>query len=380
MQALFNRLQGDKQIWMIVSVLSIFSILAVYSATGTLAFKNLNGNTEYFLLKQLLLVAVSLGLIYTIHLINHNYFSRLSQILLYLSVPLLLITLFFGTNINEASRWLTLPVLNISFQTSDLAKLALIMYTARMLSKKNENDKNIDSFVRNIVPILLVCMLIIPADLSTGLLLFITCLVLMFIGRVSWRHIGLTIWLGITIFSFYVSIASLTGFGRLDTWQNRFVSFIQNEDEKESYQIQQSKVAIANGGLIRIAPGRSIQRNFLPHPYSDFIYAIIIEEYGLFGGLLIMVLYLAFLRRSIRIFQYSPGKFGALLAVGLSISLVIQAMMNMAVTVGLLPVTGLTLPLVSMGGTSLLFTGVAIGIILSVSRYTEAQNAKAKLF
>lgn len=378
MQGIFNRLQGDRTIWFIVMMLSIFSLLAVYSSTGTLAFRQQGGDTEYYLFRHFFLLGGGLLLMYVAHRINFNYYSRIAQLMLYVSIPLLLITLLFGTDIHDARRWLTVPIIDISFQTSDLAKLALIMYTARILSRKQHLIDDFDQgFLPVIIPVLVICVLIMPADLSSALLLFFTCLIVMFIGRVRLKHMGLAIWMGITVFLLVIFIASVTPYeGRLGTWKKRIVNF-WNDQDGESYQVKQSKIAIANGGLVRVAPGKSVQRNFLPHPYSDFIYAIIIEEYGLLGGLIVMVLYLWLLQRAIRIFVKSPGAFGALLAVGLAISLVIQAMMNMAVTVDLLPVTGLTLPLVSMGGTSLLFTSVSIGIILSVSRYIEQQAIPA---
>ncbi len=380
MQGIFNKLQGDRTIWFIVMMLSIFSLLAVYSSTGTLAFKQQGGDTEYYLFRHLFLLGGGLLLMYIAHRINFNYYSRIAQLMLYISVPLLLITLAFGTDIHDARRWLTVPIIDISFQTSDLAKLALIMYIARVLSRRQHIIEDFDQgFLPVIIPVLVVCVLIMPADLSSALLLFFTCMIVMFIGRVQLKHMGLAVWMGITVFMLVIAISSVTSYeGRLGTWKNRIANFM-DDSEGDSYQVVQSKIAIANGGLVRLAPGKSVQRNFLPHPYSDFIYAIIIEEYGLFGGLMVMILYLWLLQRAIRIFVKSPGAFGALLAVGLAISLVIQAMMNMAVTVNLLPVTGLTLPLVSMGGTSLLFTSVSIGIILSVSRYIEQQEGDLPL-
>ena len=372
-QTLLSKLQGDRTIWAVVALLGIISMLAVYSASSALTLKASAGiSNEYYLLRQAALLGFGFVIMFLAHRVNYSYYSRIAQLMLYISIPLLLITLLVGTNIHDARRWLTVPVLGISFQTSDLAKLALIMYTARMLSKKQHVIKNFDrAFLPIAIPMLTICMLIVPADLSTASLLFFTCLILMFIGRISLRHIGLTLWLGLSVLLFYVGISSLTNSGRLTTWKSRIESFVNKTDEEDNYQVMQAKIAVANGGLIRFAPGKSYQRNFLPHPYSDFIYAIIIEEYGLLGGGVIVLLYLVFLYRSIRIFARSPGAFGALLAVGLSISLVIQAMMNMAVTVNLLPVTGLTLPFVSMGVTSLIFTSLAIGIILSVSRHIE---------
>ncbi|HRI28128.1 MAG TPA: FtsW/RodA/SpoVE family cell cycle protein [Chitinophagales bacterium] len=368
MQLLLNKLHGDRTIWLIVILLSLFSILGVYSATGSLAYRQMGGNTEYYLLKQLFITGFGLLLMYLSHRVNHLYYSRIAQVMLYISVPLLALTLFFGTEINDAKRWITLPVLNISFQTSDFAKLALIMYTSRMLSRKQHIIKDFDrSFVPIVLPMVIICMLIVPANFSTAALLFTTCVILMFIGRVHMRHIILTLWLGVSVFGLYVAAATLTGKGRVETWKSRIDSYINPTPEKQ-YQVLQAKIAVANGGLVRLAPGKSMQRNFLPHPYSDFIYAIIIEEYGLMAGIFIIFLYLALLYRCIRIFARGPDAFGAMLAVGLGVVLVVQALINMAVTVNLLPITGLTLPLVSMGGTSVLFSSISIGIILSVSR------------
>ena len=350
---MLSKLKGDRTIWFITILLSLFSMLAVYSATGALAMQQ-GGNTEYFFLRQILMLSIGFGIMYAAHLVNYNYYSRIAH---------------------DARRWLSIPVLNISFQTSDLAKLALIMYTARTLSKKQQIIKDFDkAFIPLILPIIVVCLLIVPANLSTAAVLFATCLILMFIGRVSLKHISLTVACGIAAFLVFIGIATLTSFKtRLDTWISRVEKFTERDKEVD-YQTSNAFVAIANGGLIRLAPGKSIQRNFLPQPYSDYIYAIIIEEYGLLGGIIVLSLYLWFLYRCILIFIKSPGAFGALLAVGLSLSLVIQAIMNMSVTVGLLPVTGLPLPLVSMGGTSLLFTSFAIGIILSISRQIETQK------
>ncbi len=371
MDWVFNKVKGDRTIWLIVLLLSLFSLLAVYSSSGTLAYKYKSGNTEYYLLKHFLLIVFGLGIMYLAHLVNHQYYSRIAQVLLYLSIPLLFITLLFGTDINEAKRWITLPLINVSFQTSDLAKLALIMYTARLLSRKQAWIKTFrHAFIPIMIPTLLVCSLIAPADLSTAAILFLTCLLLMFIGRINLKYIFIMVGSAVTILAIFIAIAvNLPNQGRVETWENRIKSFMN--DDRGSYQVQQAKIAIASGGVIGKGPGNSTQRNFLPHPYSDFIYAIIIEEYGMAGGILLIALYMLLLLRSVKIVLKCPRAFGALLAVGLSLSLVIQAMINMAVTVNLLPVTGLPLPLVSMGGTSLWFTSLAIGIILSISRNVE---------
>ena len=374
---LVKNIKGDRYIWAIVLVLSLFSLLAVYSSTGTLAYKYRAGNTEYYLMKQILIIGGGLGLMYFTHLINYKYFSRISQILYYLSVVLLIITLFFGTDINEAKRWITLPGVNLTFQTSDLAKFALIMYLARMLSKKQDMVRSFsEGFWPTIFPVVVICGLIAPEDLSSALVLFSTSVLIMFVGRIHLAYIGGLVGISLLCVGMFVTLLftlpeeSMPG--RMTTWKARIEAFANlNGEQEEPYQLVQSKIAIAKGGFFPNGPGNSTQRNFLPHPYSDFIYAIIIEEYGFFGGVFIVFLYLAFLVRSAFIVRKAPKAFGALLAFGLALSLTIQAMINMSVAVGLVPVTGLTLPLVSMGGSSTIFVSLAFGIILSVSRDAE---------
>ncbi len=361
-------------IWAVVMFLSIVSLLAVYSSTGTLAYRSQGGNTTYYILKHSSILIVSLGIIFITHMIPFKFYSRLSQLFLFLSVIMLVITLIMGTTINEASRWLTLPGLGFTIQTSDFAKLSLIMYLARVLSRKQYAIKDLhDSFFRLLVPILVVCGLIMPANLSTSLILFATCIILMFIGRVRTRYLIGLVLSGILFLSIFIAIALYSqSEGRLGTWRNRIESFVTKSGEG-SYQVEQSKIAIATGGLLGKGPGNSSQRNFLPHPYSDFIYAIIVEEYGLVGGLIVLFFYLWLLYRAGIIVKRSSRTFPAFLATGLTLSIVIQAMINMAVVVNLFPVTGQPLPLVSMGGSSLVFTSIALGIILSVS--TGVQKA-----
>jgi len=310
-----------------------------------------------------------------------------ATILFLLSIPLLFYTLKFGSSINDANRWIKLPVINMTFQTSDLAKLALFMYISKQLSRKQNVIKNFKKgFLPLIVPVIIICLLIAPANLSTAVLVGGTSLMLMFIGRVSTKHILLVIGTALlpVIFLIVVSknyynkeenktkeLPSVLTIGRMPTWIKRVQDFMYADKTEASYQVQQAKIAIAQGSWFGKGPGKSEQRNFLPHPYSDFIYAIIIEEYGLFGGAVILFIYMLFLFRSIRLFQKCPYAFGAFLAVALSFTLVIQALVNMAVNVNLFPTTGVTLPLVSMGGSSLWFTCFAIGIILSVARNVE---------
>ena len=377
MNQLLSYTRGDRVIWFIVIILSIFSMLAVYSSTGTLVYKYQGGNTEHYLFKHAITFFLSFGLMYAAHKIRYTYYSRLSQLALILAVPLLILTLLMGTNLNEASRWITLPGTNITFQTSDFAKLALIIYVARILSKKQDNIKDFKTaFVPIMLPVLIVCGLILPANLSTAAVLFTTCLVLMFIGRVNLKYILLLLGAGALCLTIFISIALLSNTpGRVATWKNRMGNFTK-KDVDGNYQVQHAKMAIATGGLMGKGPGHSRERNFLPHPYSDFIYAIIVEEYGLILASGIILLYLILFYRCIKNVNKNPRAFATLLSIGCGFSLVFQAMINMAVAVNLFPVTGQPLPLISMGGTSILFTGIAIGIILSVSREIENEEAE----
>lgn len=367
--------KGDRVIWLTVMLLSIFSILAVYSSTGSLAYKYQAGNTEYYLIKHGFILLFGFGLMYGAHLLKYTVYARFSKIAIIIAIPLLALTLFTGTNLNEASRWLTLPIVNLSFQTSDLAKLALILFVARMLSKKQDNIKDFKTtFVPIMGPVIITCALILPANFSTAAVLFATCVILMVIGRIRIKYIMMLMGIGVIAFAMFIGISKLVGYeGRIATWEKRIETFM-NDDGESSYQSQQAKIAIASGELFGKGPGNSSQRNFLPHPYSDFIYAIIIEEYGLFGGAIIVALYLVLFFRAIQIAQNSPRAFATFLAVGCAFSLTFQAMINMAVAVNLFPVTGQPLPMLSMGGTSIWFTSIAIGIILSVSRDDEKEG------
>ena len=396
---LLKKTRGDKVIWALVVLLTLVSLLAVYSATGSLAYKNYKGNTEVYLFKQVAFIFGGLLVIYFAHLVNYTFYSKAARIIFLISLPLLFYTLFFGVKMNEGSRWIKLPIINMTMQTSDLAKLALFMYLARLLSKKQDMIKDFKKgYLMVIWPVLLTCLLIAPANLSTALLLGASCLLLLFIGRANTKHLLLTIGLAMIPITLLIAAAvvrhhsesseeaaltktnssALTA--RVETWISRVETFIYGgqDSDTDAYQVNQAKVAISKGGLLGVGPGNSTTRDFLPQAYNDFIYAIIIEEYGLVGGGFIVFIYLVFLFRCIRIFKRCPFAFGAFLALGLSFTLVIQAMANMAVNVNLFPVTGVTLPLVSMGGSSFLFTCLAIGIILSVARNVEIMEGKAE--
>lgn len=389
---ILNRTRGDKVIWAIVIMLTMISILVVYSSIGSLAYR-MNKSTESYLFRQVGYICLGVVIIYFAHRVNYTIYSKVASLLFLISIPLLIYTLKYGSNINEANRWIKLPVINLTFQTSDLAKLALFMYMSRLLSRRQSVIKDFKKgFLPLIAPVGIICILIAPANLSTALLIGGIGLMLMFIGRVSVKHLLLVVGVALIPLVFLVSVSShyydkeenvskdlpaVLSFGRMPTWVKRVQNFMYADKEEASYQIQQAKIAIATGGIMGKGPGKSEQRNFLPHPYSDFIYAIIIEEYGLVGGTVILLIYLLFLFRSIRLFRRCPYAFGAFLAVALSFTLVIQAMVNMAVNVNLFPTTGVTLPLISMGGSSLLFTCFSIGIILSVARNVEQAEGKS---
>ena len=368
--------KGDRTIWIVVLLLSLLSILAVYTSTGTLAYSKQGGDTEHYLIKHTTLVLTGLALMYITHLANYRIFSRIGHLAIWVAAPLLVATLMSG-EINDASRWLTVPVINASFQTSDLAKVALIIYLARSLSRKQEQIKEFkQAFVPLMIPIFITCGLILPANFSTAALLFATSMVLLFIGRVNVKYILALAGIGIVSFALFIVIALNFDLpGRIGTWKARIENFRSGKGEG-NYQADQAKIAIASGGLIGMGPGKSEQRNFLPHPYSDFIFAIILEEGGVLTGSFVVLLYLILFLRVIRMVRYSPQTFATFLAVGCMLMLLFQAFINMAVAVNLFPVTGQALPLVSMGGTSIWFTSIAIGIILCVSRFCVPDGGK----
>ncbi|MEI6488619.1 MAG: FtsW/RodA/SpoVE family cell cycle protein [Bacteroidota bacterium] len=367
-------IKGDKVIWTVVVLLSLLSILVVYSSVVALAYRYKGGDTSSYLVKHIFIVGSGLFIMYLIHKVKYTYFSRISQIAFLVSMPLLFYTLVKGVSAGEASRWLAIPGTSLTFQTSDFAKLALIAYVARMLSLKQDVIKDFKkAFLPVVFPIAIVCALILPANFSTAALLFLTCMVLMFVGRINTKHLLILIGSGLVFGALLILL--IFNFPNIikrgETWKARIENF-KNGDSQSNFQAEQAKIAIATGGIVGKGPGNSMQRNFLPQAASDFIFAIVIEEWGLIAAIIIVFLYIVLLFRGIRIANKSERTFGSLLAVGLTFSLVFQAMINMAVAVNLFPVTGQPLPLVSMGGTSIWFTSIAIGIILSVSKDVES--------
>ncbi len=360
-----ENLQGDRVIWAVVFILSLISILVVYSSIGTLAYKR-SVSPEKYLFTHTLHVAIGLVAMWFAHRIDYRYYSKLSRLALWVSVPLLIYTFTSGTTVNDAARWINIPFINTSFQPSDFASLALIINLASMLSKRQQN---IDDIKESLIPILfwcgLICGLIALTNMSTAVLLLLTCMLIMFIGRVPMRYLAMLLFVGVLFGSlaFELGVRKGTVINRVKD----FVEYAKGEKEPQ-FQLKHALIAIATGGIKGKGPGNSDQRNILPHPYSDFVYAILIEEYGMLGGIVVLGLYLVLLHRGMKAAYNSERAFAGLLSAGLSFDLVCQAMINMGVVVGLGPITGQPLPLISMGGTSMVFTGIAVGIILSVSR------------
>ncbi len=378
MNALLERLKGDRVIWMTAFFLGLISLLAVYASIGSLAVKR-DGSTFHFLFKHGAMLATGGLIMYYVSKLRYSAYSRLAQLAIWVTAGLLLLTLLLGSNINDASRWLRIPFIGLSFQTSDLAKVVLIAYLARVLGKHQEEEWTFkEVIIKLMVPVGAICGLILPANFSTAAMLFAICLIIMFIGRVPLKYIFSIIGLGVAAFALLIALAKVSPglLPRADTWAKRIDVFMGRVPDTElsdaNYQVEHAKIAIATGGLLPNGPGSGASRNWLPHPYSDMIFAFIVEEYGsILGGLGLLLLYSILLHRAVRIAGRCEKPFGSLVAVGLGLLLVVQAMINMAVAVNLVPVTGQPLPLVSMGGTSVWFTCLAIGIIISVSRSSE---------
>ncbi|MGB2225292.1 MAG: FtsW/RodA/SpoVE family cell cycle protein [Polaribacter sp.] len=376
MKSIFKQLQGDKTIWAIVAILALFSFMPVFSASTNLVYVVGKGSTMGYLLKHMVLVIMGFVIIYIVHRIPYRYFSGGSVLMIPVVVMLLIFTLAQGTLIGgeNASRWIRIPFVGMGFQTSTLAGVVLMVYVARYLAKNR--DKAIDfkeSLIQFWLPIGLVLMLILPANFSTTAIIFSMILVMSFIGGYPLKYLGYIV--GIGVFSLALFILVVKAFpdampNRVQTWQSRIENFATNEG-KESYQVEKAKIAIVTGGMVGKGPGKSVQKNFLPQSTSDFIYAIIIEEFGLIGGVLIVSIYFLLLFRLFVVVRNTATVFGSLLVLGVGLSIVFQAIINMCVATNLFPVTGQTLPLISSGGTSIWMTCFALGMVLSVSASKE---------
>lgn len=370
-------IKGDKVIWLITIIFSIASLLIIYSSTVSLSYQK-NTSSEMLLFKQIIIMVFGLGLLYIAHHIHFIYYSRIGQLLMILSIPLLLATLFIAPSINDATRsiYVNLPITgSLSFQPSDIAKLAMMMFIARFLAKNNQRELTFKQFMLKIgLLLIIVTFLILRSNLSTAAILFMVSILVLLLGNAYWKNILKLLGIALLGFSSLLIVGKFVPevFPRLETWTNRIESFFDKTKESEpNEQILRSKIAIAQGGLLGKMPGKSTQRNFLPLAYNDYVFAIIVEEYGLIGGFMIIMLFMILLFRSIKIARKCKVPFGSYLVIGISLLLVIQALINMAVAVDIVPITGQPLPFLSMGGTSFWFSCFGIGIILSVSHSIE---------
>ncbi|MDB4121557.1 FtsW/RodA/SpoVE family cell cycle protein [Flavobacteriaceae bacterium] len=380
MKTIFKNIQGDSVIWAIIGVLAIFSFLPVYSASSNLAYLYGDGNTFKFLAKHFAHLVLGFGILYGVHKIPYHYFRGLSMIALPIVVVLLLITMAQGTTIGgaNASRWIRVPLVGVTFQTSTLAAVVLMTYVARYLSTI---ESKLVSFKETLLPlwlpVFLIIGLILPANFSTAAIIFAMVVLLVFIGGYPFRYLAIILTTGLLLLSLFVLSAKAFPDvfpNRVDTWISRVASFVDKTDKDADYQIIKAKTAIASGGITGLGPGKSVQKNFLPQSSSDFIYAIIVEEFGLLGALIVMVVYLLLLFRLVVVAHKSSSMFAKLLVIGVGLPVVFQALVNMAVAVELFPVTGQTLPLISSGGTSIWMTCLALGIVLSVSAKREVEK------
>ncbi|WP_370424985.1 FtsW/RodA/SpoVE family cell cycle protein [Tenacibaculum dicentrarchi] len=372
MKTIFKQIKGDKTIWTIVALLAIFSFMPIYSASTNLVYVVGNGSTLGHLMKHVVLLITGFAVIYGVHKIPYRYFSGASVLMLLVVVLLLIFTLAQGKIIGgaNASRWIRIPFVGIGFQTSTLAGLVLMTYVSRYLAKNKEKIINFkESLLQLWLPVSIILLLILPANFSTTAILFLMVLLLTFIGGYPLKYIGNVIGIGLLSLVFFILVAKAFPEvmpNRVNTWQSRIEGFYK-VDIKENYQVEKAKIAIVTGGMIGKGPGKSVQKNFLPQSSSDFIYAIIIEEWGFVGGVVIVVIYFVLLLRILITAKRTTTIFGTLMVLAVGIPIVFQAMINMAVAVNILPVTGQTLPLISSGGTSIWMTCFALGMILSVS-------------
>lgn len=382
MNNVFKKIEGDKMIWAVSALLALFSFLPVYSASSNLAYLYGDGDTFGFLIKHFAHLVLGFLIMYGVHKIPYHYFKGLSIIMIPVVILLLLITMAQNTTIEgaNASRWIRIPFVGVTFQTSTLASVVLMAYVARYLSKiKDQVVSFKETLLPLWLPVFLILMLILPANFSTTAILFAMVIVLVFLGGYPLRYILFVLGTGMVALTFFIMLAKAFPEvfpNRVDTWISRVENFADQKETQEDYQIERAKIAIARGSVIGVGPGKSVQRNFLPQSSSDFIYAIIIEEWGFLGGLFLMLLYILLLLRLVIVAHKCADVYGKLLVMGVGLPIVFQALINMAVAVELFPVTGQTLPLISSGGTSIWMTCLAIGIVLGVSRKKESIQKK----
>lgn len=391
---------GDKALWIVIAILTVISIPVILSSTMTLVLKNAEGNTLYYLTRQIMFIMISFGVVWIVHRIDYQVYAKYSHILLYISLGLVVLAYFFGVNLNDANRWLPIPGTGFTFQPSDMLKVSLIMVLARELSKRQATIKKTPLFpvmplfhakfsekrkkqnrriwrettIPLLGPIIVSCLAIFMSGFSTAVLTFVTCMVMLYIGRVRVGELWRLVRTALIVVSLLVVVMYQFDIGRSGTWKSRVETFLgvgDPADSDDDLQIREAKVAVAKGGLTGTGPGLSTQKAKLPHSYSDFAFAFIVEEYGLLGGVFVLALYLWLFFRTIVIFGKCERLYPSLLVLGLGLLIVFQAFTNIMVSVGLLPVTGQTLPLISLGGSSMVFTSLALGMILGVSRQMQ---------
>ena len=402
----FDRLfSGDKPLWIIVISLAIISLLVVYSSTASMAYKNAGGNTAHFFFNQLKFIAIGFVIMWFVHRINYQRYVRFTVVLFILALGFMLLTFVIGVNLNSASRWIRIPIIGMTFQPSDFMRVTLVALLAQQLAKRQKvidkipilpaltpggwrknprknRDILFDTTIPLLGPVVVACGAIFFSNFSTAALTFFTCWVMLFIGRVRVRELWRLIALVVVVMAAAVTVMYMFNIGRSHTWVNRLglgdalskTEQVQVQNDEDNLQEEQAQIAIASGGITGKGPGNSTQRSNLPHAYSDFAYAFIVEEYGLVGSCLILFLYLCVFFRGIVIFQRCGTALPSLLVLGLSLMITLQALINMMVSVGYFPVTGQTLPLISLGGSSVVFTSLSLGIILGVSRQMKEQS------
>ena len=369
MKLFFDKIKGDKIIWSIVLLLAIFSFLPVYSASSNFG----NGFILSNLIKHVAIVLIGIVIMYSIHLIPYKYFKGLSLIFLPFIIAILLFTSLQGNLIDgaNASRWIKLPIIGLSFQPSSMATVILMVYVSFYLSKNYNKNINFSKTIFPLwIPIILVVFLILPSNFSTAAMIFLMIITLIFIGGYPFKYLLGIGFSGLILFSlFFLTVKNYPDLmpNRIDTWISRIENFTSSENSENNYQILRAKSAIATGMVFGVGAGKSTMKNILPQSTSDFIYAIITEEYGTIGAISILLLYLLLLFRIIIVSYKSDTIFGQLLALGAGLPIIFQAFINMGVAVQLFPVTGQPLPLISTGGTSIWMTFLALGIVLSVS-------------
>lgn len=377
-KSIFSIFKGDRVIWIILLFWALISSIVVFSSTSMLAWKHQSGNTMFYFIKHVFYLSLGSIVIFVFSRLSYKLLFKFSTLFLAISCMLLLLTPFLGVNVNGASRWLKIPFIEVIFQPSDMAKCFLVVFLAKNLSVCQDSASRKFAFLKCAGAVLLVCGLIVPSNFSTSFLVGLMALFLMFVARIPVKY--LLIFVSVCIFAFFMLIVFLKATGmennsRLSTWAHRIEAFTNpNSKKANNSQAMQSRIAIAQGGIIGKGIGASIQRNILPHPYSDFVYAIIVEETGLVGGVFVLMLYLIFFYRCIKCVNSLERTFPAFLVVGFSLNIMLQALANMLVSVNIMPVTGQTLPLVSMGGTSIVFTSFQLGVILNITRYAEKKE------